>query len=123
MEKLRNTMQRIPSRHQVEFFELSKCKFDHHKEAQILFIKGLLHDDITRSIKYFSLFSCRLCPNFIKEILVPYLTNNEHLIRFSFVLNNDSRVKQLEYEDGEVNQSSKKPLLSPNTTIDEDEID
>jgi len=96
MEKLNNLILRMPSKQQLAFIEFNQCKFDHSKEAQIALLDTLNDPKVAGEVQYFTLFRCRICPTFVKEALVPFLFNNESLIRFSFVLNNDTNDRFIE---------------------------
>lgn len=44
-----------------------------------------------RDLRYLSLSRCKLCQGFILPALTTYLNEDENLVRFSFVLNNQSK--------------------------------
>lgn len=89
MRKLEFMVQKMPAKKQIEFFELNQCKFDHTSEAAVLFNSVLLNKNMSNEVKYLTIQRCRICPGLIDPIITNFIFENESLVRFSWIMNNN----------------------------------
>lgn len=126
MRKLRQMVEKMKARNQIEFLELSKCKLDHPLEAQVVFSQILQEKGAACDVKYLTIQRCRLAKE-IHPVLITFLNENESLVRFSFVMNNDIPIEANDFgEKGKLlgkEGTLKTMLLDKALCIEEDELD
>lgn len=95
LQKTESMIKTMPVQ-RIAFFELDRCNFNFPYEPQILF-NFLRNQVIFENLRYLSVQRCKFCKGFLTPALTNFLNEDNNLIRFSFVHNNqDSLIKNNE---------------------------
>ena len=100
LQKTESMIKTMPVQ-RIAFFELDRCNFNFPYEPQILF-NFLRNQVIFSNLRYLSIQRCKFCKGFLTPALTNFLNEDNNLIRFSFVHNNqDSLIKNNEEDVAE----------------------
>lgn len=89
LDQIKGLMKVTPNK-ETEFFEINKCNFSFPYEPRLLF-NILRNRRLFQNLRYVSISRCKLCQGFILPALTSFLNDDKNMVRFSFILNHQSR--------------------------------